>query len=1076
MSSTNATTTLLTSIITTIATTTANLEGGLPGVTLLSDLALQNLNVTGVEKGIVDESSDLSAFLVVGIPILGLFVLGVGFVAYNTDDDGYLSGVRRVESVVPRLRIFQSFLIYLVEGAQLIFVLFTPATVAALPTDVFLHPAKVWLFNGDLETTFPVVLAFQLLWTIFFVIPLVLWFTLKRETFKRIIEQYYTTGVTGIIISFFQDCFMVWLPLPMIIQILRPIPCTYYLDDTPSSALDGTTTCLSSKHTTDIIVAAIVFVLTFSVGVTAGAVPSLVGRYGDLAINGRYMSISFAMKALMATVYTVTSERHVFYHLGCFMGLQVALFIMSITMRPSLVERINFHRSAIFACTLSVNAMLFVAAALDDPVTALPFVTGFIGLALAISMIITKYYFLSCGKLFPEIVVNYVDGTTPSYEGDICLGRNLPHGHGRLRWEDKTFTGKFYFGKEHGYGVLTLGKYFYEGFFKAGVRGGFGMTNMMFVLEKHEDDGEYSLHEDPGAESYEGFWVANVHEGEGTKKFRDGDRFDGTFRNGNEHGMGTWTCVCGEGVHVVRGEWEDGIFVAGLIDPNEQEYEGDLRYGVPHGTGTMHIGDDLFEGEWRAGKMHGFGIVRMQEGEYEGNFFEGLYHDEGKWSDEHGVYIGKFKEGQKHGHGVEETADGTFEGNFDRGMRHGYGTFRYNETEYYQGSWKRNEYHGSGLLVTEDFEYDGQWVDGRKEGPRGHIRFSNGIEYVGGWIDDKFHEQGRLRIPGLGEYQGKFNEGNKVGTGRFTFYDGSVYVGEWHHDLADGTGTFTFSSRKALMLLGTMNPDDRNVSLEPNFLDVGGEIKGSFFEGEINGEGRANCSDGTKYSGEWRASLPHGQGEILFPNGGVYTGEWSNGVREGIGRMTYPDKRIYEGEWKNNKRHGTGVLYAPNGVEVRNCEWLLDAPVINAHKADKTSATLNLHELPVVDVDELLRALMPNQFTPEEVEEGRFRKRVELEEQHVRSSIMVYLEEELIYNRLLKNHYIQQHAAFKNDLQREQTEEHVALQRTTLAKVLNLWKQIFREENGRDPKKSDLVKSSIIGPVYRRYMELAEER
>ena len=98
---TTAVTTLLTTAITTV-TTAVNLDGGLPGVVLLSNLALNNITVDGVDTGIVDESSDVDAFLIVGIPILLMAVLGVGFVSFNTDDDGYLAGVRRVESIVPR--------------------------------------------------------------------------------------------------------------------------------------------------------------------------------------------------------------------------------------------------------------------------------------------------------------------------------------------------------------------------------------------------------------------------------------------------------------------------------------------------------------------------------------------------------------------------------------------------------------------------------------------------------------------------------------------------------------------------------------------------------------------------------------------------------------------------------------------------------------------------------------------------------------------------------------------------------------------------------------------------------------
>eukprot|EP00744_Colponema_vietnamica_P004140 GILI01006224.1.p1 GENE.GILI01006224.1~~GILI01006224.1.p1 ORF type:complete len:963 (+),score=50.32 GILI01006224.1:183-2891(+) len=902
---------------------------------------------------------------------------------------------------------------------------------------------------------------------------MILWFTVKREKFKAI-DKILTTGTLGLIVSFFQDCFMIWVPLPMMVQLLRPIPCIYYLDSTPSSALEETTECMSRTHLEYAITGGTIFLLTFIIGVTAGAVPSLVHRYADTALNGRFMSISFAIKAMMAVVYTVAGARHEFYLTGGFIILQVFLLFMSISLRPSLVERTNFHRSAAYAFTIFISILCIIAAGLADPLTPLPFAAGFAGLGVAVLLVVTKYYFLTCSKLFPEIKAKFISGS-PNYEGDMCLGRNLPHGHGKLRWVDgRTFTGKFRYGKEYGYGVYTFGKYFYEGNFRDGFRHGFGMTNLMFSLKRNGFDAPDKIDEDGQAESYEGFWLSNQHHGPGTKKFVDGDRFDGTFENDFEHGTGTWTMVTNNGLYVVRGEWRRGIYLAGLIDTNEQDYEGSLRYGVPHGSGTMRIGDDaVFEGEWRAGKMHGPGSVKMFEGEYTGNFFEGLYHDEGTWKDAHGIYIGKFASGLKHGHGVETTNDGKYEGSFDKGFRHGYGTFRYNSREYYQGTWRKNDYHGTGLLVTDEYVYDGQWADGRKEGVRGHITFTNGVEYVGGWLNDRFNEQGRLRIPDLGEYQGKFVEGNRDGQGRFSFADGTEYTGEWHKDLANGQGRMTFISRHAIILLSSMAPSDIVPQFQRTFLDSGGEYVGTFEDGCFSGDGRAVCYDGSVYEGEWRYSSPHGIGTLSTVSGGRYEGEWLDGKKNGIGIMQYPDRRQYEGEWLDDKRHGHGVLRALKGDTLHTlyeCEWVHDAPLAEGHNV----TAMAYDEVPAVDIDELLRALMPNKSTPFEVEESRMRKRVDLEEVFCRLRTSILLEEELARVRMMRSIFTHQHSIIRGLLSREQIEEHIELQTTTLARVLNQWKSEFRSTNNRDPKKSDIVNSRSIAPIYKRYMDLTK--
>ena len=1054
-----------------------NSSVSLPGVIILSD-ALLGGSDTFKASGVIDEGSDLSAFLVIGVPFIVLWVCGITFVSLYTDDDGYLTGLRVVESKNhSALRMLLSFMAYVVEGGQLISCVLTPATIQWLLTSAFTTPAKIWLWYGSLSVTFPICVSFQLLWTMFFVIPMLLWFTMKREKFKSV-EKMLTSGTLGLIISFFQDCFMIWVPLPMMIQLLRPIPCTFYLDSTPSSALDETVECLSRKHLEYAVTGGVVFLLTFLVGVSAGAVPSLVHRYADTSLNGRFMSISFAVKAMIAVVYTVCQSRHEFYLTGGIVALQVFLLFLSISLRPSLVERVNYHRSGAYALVIIISIIVIVSAGLADPLTPLPFIIGFIGLGLAVLLLFVKYYFLTCAKLFPEIKARFIAGS-PAYEGDMCLGRNLPHGHGKLRWADgRTFTGKFKYGKESGYGVFTIGKYFYEGNFQEGLRHGFGMTNLMMMLKRGDLGEKDTLDADLQAESYEGFWVANRHHGAGTKKFSDGDRFDGSFEDDLEHGTGTWTMMTSGGVYVVRGEWRRGRYEAGAFDSHEQEYSGSLRYGVPHGRGTMRIGDDaVFEGDWRAGKMHGQGTVKMFEGEYTGSFFEGLYHDEGTWKDTHGIYVGKFASGLKHGHGVETTEDGKYEGSFEKGYRHGYGTFRYNELEYYQGTWRKNDYHGTGLLVTDEYVYDGQWVDGRKEGVRGHITFKNGVEYIGGWQSDRFYDHGRLRIPGLGEYQGKFVDGNRVGQGRFRFSDGSEYNGDWDRDLANGQGRLSFLSTQAIKTFAAMSPSEVTVVHDRTFLSSGGEYVGAFEDGEFSGEGRVVCSDGAVYEGEWRHSTPYGVGTFTTTSGGRYEGEWVDGRRNGIGIMLYPDRRQYEGEWREDKRHGHGVLRAlrSDGTLqiLHECEWVDDAPVSEGRNV-KTLASYA--ELPAVDIEEFLRAIMPNQSSPLEVSESRMRKRLDVEEMCYRLLGGLGLEEELGRLRLARSILTLQHSMVRNVLSKEFLEESMSLQMTTLARVLNQWKLEFRSANNRDPKKSDIMNSRSIAPIYKRYMELTRDK
>ncbi len=1052
----------------------------LSGVTVLSLILGTGIEVPQSHH-LVDDSKDLSAVLYYGVPFLAILLGSIGFTTYRTDDDGYVYGKRCVESCYPRLRKFMTALIYILEGMHVVAVSFgKQGSVSLNGGALFYKIAHGWLWYGDLSTSFAACIVIQLFLMLFFIIPFILWLTLKRDSYTRFVEVF-IAGKVGVFTGLMQDSFLLFLSLPMMIQFLRPVTCTYYFPPDPmqapitnatgfynetlflelfaleqSTAMDETVRCDSYNHSVYKYFGIVMFLFTFATGVLSGCTPPLVVRGSDLALNGRYQSISFSLKAALAFVYVAAEERHRWYHLSITFFLQSLLLFISISMRPCLVERINFHRSAIFCVPVLCTVACAVASGLDDILNPIPILLLIASLTALGILLFQKYYVLVCHKLFPQI--EFEEGL---YEGDLSIGLNVPHGHGSITWgfDDRVFSGFFSFGKVNGFGVLTFGKKFYQGDHCNGRRHGFGMTNIMEM----EDE-----------ESYEGFWVDDIPQGPGTKKFVDGDRFDGDFDGGFEHGEGKWTYETTLGKHVTTGTWDHGVFTDVVLEEG-QEYDGEIRYSVPHGEGVMTIGEDRFEGEWRAGKMHGFGKIQMLEGTYEGHFQEGMYHDDGIWTDANGTYSGKFFQGLKHGHGREETDDGVFEGHMHEGTRGGYGSFTYCNGARYQGTWKNNEYHGTGTLTTEDYVYDGHWFNGQKHGIRGHIKFTNGIEYDGGWHEDQFNGEGRLFIPDFGEYRGCFIEGAKSKIGRFVFLDGSEYVGEWDLDLPHGQGHFTFVSRRAVLMLASMDTGEIDAKLlgmrHQHVFNNGGEYTGTFEDGYISGDGVMVLHDGSKYQGSFKMSEPSGNGTLEYGAGGRYEGEWVAGEREGQGKMTYPDNRVYVGEWVANRRHGRGKLFGSMGELISDCDWVGDLPV-HARTID-----VNLEqELPVLDVDEFLRDIMPGAASPEEVEELRFRKRVELEEVFGRLRIPILLDEQLTIIRLGKQLLGHRHLVFRKVMVQQQQLENEALQKATLAKVLNKWKEDFKGANNREPKKSDLMGNASISSVYKRYAELSKEK
>ena len=167
----------------------------------------------------------------------------------------------------------------------------------------------------------------------------------------------------------------------------------------------------------------------------------------------------------------------------------------------------------------------------------------------------------------------------------------------------------------------------YEGSWKDGLQHGFGI---------HSDF--------VGSERYVGEWNGGLKHGRGTMRFWNGDLYEGDWARGQIEGHGTMVFSNGDRY---EGEWEgqmfhgmgtlhcsDGTFFVGgwalglLLD----RFQGETRKGLPHGRGVYEFfSGKRYEGEWEKGYEHGQGIAEFPNGErFEGGFLEGLYHGKGK--------------------------------------------------------------------------------------------------------------------------------------------------------------------------------------------------------------------------------------------------------------------------------------------------------------------------------------------------------------------------------------------------------------------------------------------------------------
>ena len=161
---------------------------------------------------------------------------------------------------------------------------------------------------------------------------------------------------------------------------------------------------------------------------------------------------------------------------------------------------------------------------------------------------------------------------------------------------------------------------------------------------------------------------------------------------------------------------------------------------------------------------------------------------------------------------------------------------------------------GYGVLVYEDdLRYEGTFVNGLKQG------------------------KGMILFPDNGRYEGGFSMGEPNGTGTFTFPNGNRYTGGMKRGVPHGRGSFAFADS------GTYN--------------------GQFFLGQVKGQGTYTTKL-MRCQGQFFSSNLSGKGSCTFdPATGYrsYTGEWRKGLIEGRGTVVYTDGTTFSGQFRAGK-------------------------------------------------------------------------------------------------------------------------------------------------------------------------------
>jgi len=268
----------------------------------------------------------------------------------------------------------------------------------------------------------------------------------------------------------------------------------------------------------------------------------------------------------------------------------------------------------------------------------------------------------------------------------------------------------------------------------------------------------------------------------------------------------------------VKGDCYSGHGVC--VFPSGARYEGDFKKGKIHGLGTLHFSDGhTYIGNWYDQKRHGRGRFRFASGdEYLGDFYANAMEGQGVMTYANGNrYDGAWKNNLPHGEGTYEFTNGNkYVGYFVDGKFHGRGTMFYADGARYEGQWKDNLRHGEGVLTKGNGVVEsGYWEDDELiyAGPvltqeeradaqakdeafaqvprlrncnieycaegRGEYHYSDGTHYVGTFFKGKPQGEGTVRFPNGNRYEGEWQQHAPHGRGTMHYVNGRVLQAQW---------------------------------------------------------------------------------------------------------------------------------------------------------------------------------------------------------------------------------------------------------------------------------------------------------
>ena len=241
--------------------------------------------------------------------------------------------------------------------------------------------------------------------------------------------------------------------------------------------------------------------------------------------------------------------------------------------------------------------------------------------------------------------------------------------------------------------------------------------------------------------------------------------------------------------------------------------------------------------------------------------------------------------------------------------------------------------------------YDGELdEDGKRQG-QGKMVYVSGSSYEGGFANDKFEgEKGIYRWTDGDEWEGVWKDGERNGIGMFRTTDGAVEYAMYVKGMSKGDGIWwapdrsvaqtTVDGKKKMEILieeaeaiakekfNLPIPEKSTITKPTPPPPKPGLIRGFFTsreDGGIGPDGKRQYKDHGdwgSYNGEFDATgtQRHGKGEIVYESGHAYKGNFANNKYDGEGTYRWADGDEYEGSWKEGDRHGVGIFRIAAGT------------------------------------------------------------------------------------------------------------------------------------------------------------------